>query len=453
MIVMMKAQKAVLSLFQNDYLIEQNDCLLYFQSFSDEQYSPINVDTPMKHSQYNIVKCHNHTYIIYNTLFNSMITLSKCEFQQYESMDFSELDIIENLVNNGFILPCFIDEYQRYEYYQNALKDMYNSVAHYTVSLTSKCNARCIYCYEEGIQQFDMCVETADRLAGVLCASEKLFDITWFGGEPLLKTDIIERITNTLKSNNKQFQAGIISNGSLLTDNIINKFSEWNIQWIQISIDGMKEEYLRRKCYYSNKTDIFDTLIENIGKLLNHNIHVDIRLNIDVENANDCIKVAEYLKKKYSSDLNLNVYPAFLSSEKYNTANNCERLKYFENIYDLYHPEEDLLTNIPKINACFFQQKDAFVIDTDGSILCCERDIGKQKTKISTVYDISTFENLNKPVYIIPEIKTCCKKCVYYPKCGGGCKALYGNLCKYDACFTERYKIEYLLNSMMNCLK
>lgn len=88
----------------------------------------------------------------------------------------------------------------------------------------------------------------------------------------------------------------------------------------------MKEEYLRRKCYYSNKTDIFDTLIENIGKLLNHNIHVDIRLNVDAKNVNYCIKVAEYLKKKYSSYLNLNVYPAFLSSEKYNTANNFDFL-------------------------------------------------------------------------------------------------------------------------------
>ena len=77
------------------------------------------------------------------------------------------------IADNVFILPCFIDEYQRYEYYQNTLKNMYNSVEHYTVSSTSKCNARCIYCYEEGIHQFDMCVETADRLAEVLCAFEK----------------------------------------------------------------------------------------------------------------------------------------------------------------------------------------------------------------------------------------------------------------------------------------
>lgn len=453
MIVMMQAQKAVLSLFQKDSLIRQEECLSYIRSFSDEKYQPINVDTPMKHSQYNIVKHYRKTYIIYNTLFSSMITLSENEFRQYENMDFSELDIVGKLVDNGFILPCFVDEYRRYEYYQGTLKNMYNSIAHYTVSLTSKCNARCIYCYEEGIEHFDMSVETADRFAEVLCASENPVDITWFGGEPLIKTDLIERITNILKSNKKQFQAGIISNGSLLTDDIIDKFSDWNISWIQISIDGMKEEYLRRKCYYSNRTDIFDILIENIGKLLNHGIYVNVRLNIDAYNAEDCVKVAEYLKEKYPDNSYLDVYPAFLSCENYSSENDCERLKYFEKIYDLYPPERNVLTSIPKISACFFQQSDAFVIDTDGSILCCDRDIGKQKTKISTVYDVPTFENFNKPEYLIPETRKRCTTCVYYPKCGGGCRAVYGNSCECDACFTERYKVEYLLNSMMNCLK
>lgn len=52
----------------------------------------------------------------------------------------------------------------------------------------------------------------------------KPIDITWFGGEPLLKTDLIERITNQLKANHKDFQAEIITNGSLLTDDILAKF-------------------------------------------------------------------------------------------------------------------------------------------------------------------------------------------------------------------------------------
>lgn len=181
-----------------------------------------------------------------------------------------------------------------------------------------------------------MSEETADRLAQVLCSSEKPIDITWFGGEPLLKTDLIERITNQLKANHKDFQAEIITNGSLLTDDILAKFPDWNIQWVQISIDGMEEEYLRRKCYYTPQPGIFDQLVENIGKLIDHEIPVDIRLNMDRKNADDCIKVTEYLQNKYPNNSYLNVYPAFLSGTECNKVTPSERACHFEKVYDRY---------------------------------------------------------------------------------------------------------------------
>ena len=60
---------------------------------------------------------------------------------------------------------------------------------------------------------------------------------------------------------------------------------------------------------------------------------------------------------------------------------------------------------------------------------------------------------LDKPEHLIPAIRERCKKCVYYPKCGGGCRAVYESSCECDACFMDRYKIEYLLNNIINCLK
>ena len=51
MIVVMKASKAVLSLFQKRDLLDLTDCVPYLENFSDAQYCPITVDVPMKHSQ------------------------------------------------------------------------------------------------------------------------------------------------------------------------------------------------------------------------------------------------------------------------------------------------------------------------------------------------------------------------------------------------------------------
>jgi len=250
MIVIMKAQKAVLSLFQKKQIIPEEQVWDYLRNFSETQYQPITVDVAMKHSIYNISRHKGRTYLLYNTLFNSMITMSDTEFEQYEKIQFSDLTLVEALTDNGFLLPEFIEEYQRYAYYQHLLNDQFQDYRHYTVALTSRCNARCIYCYEEGVPQYDMSLETAEKFTELLCKSEKQIDLTWFGGEPLLKTDLIQYITKTLHENNKSFDSGVITNGSLLTEDMIcRQFPEWGISWVQISLDGTKEEYLRRKCY------------------------------------------------------------------------------------------------------------------------------------------------------------------------------------------------------------
>ncbi len=452
MIVMMQAQKAVLSLFQQKALIPQEKVMSYLEHFSDEQYQPVTVDTPLKHSIYNIIKHKSRTYLMYNTLFNSMITLSDSEFEQYKEIQFSDLSLVGVLADHGFLLPAMIDEYQYYLYYQNILNsEALHAPAHCTIALTSKCNARCIYCYEEGVAQWDMTVETAEKTAEILCASEKPIAITWFGGEPLLKTDLIQRISEIIHAHGKEFKSGLITNGSLLTEEMIaNQFPEWRIEWVQISIDGMEEEYLRRKCYYHTTTDLFESLMSNIECLLNHKIFVNIRLNMDAENSESCITAAAYLKERFSNSSYLTAYPAFLSGDAYGIRDEAQRNAFSKRVYQLYPPENKILAEIPKINSCYFQQYGAFVIDTDGSVLCCERDIGRQKTKIASVQEISTLDDLKKPAHIFPETRKQCQVCAYYPKCLGGCAAVYHNACCYDACFMEKYKVEYLLNKIID---
>ena len=42
-----------------------------------------------------------------------------------------------------------------------------------------------------------------------------------------------------------------------------------------------------------------------------------------------------------------------------------------------------------------------------------------------------------------------CRECVYYPKCGGGCRAAYSFKNKYDACFMDRYKTDFWINKII----
>lgn len=451
MIVITQAQKSILSLFQRKNLISSEKCMKYLQHFTDDQYVSPNVDVPMKHSIYNIKKNNGRTYILYNTLFNSIITLSDLEFAQYENLEFTDLALLEPLVNNGFLLPSSVDEYKRYDYYKQILSNQLPTPKHYTVTLTSRCNARCTYCYEEGILKSDMSMETAQLFVQALLNSHEEINITWFGGEPLLKTDLISYISNTLTDHKKAFKAGIITNGSLLTQELIEtQFPIWNIEWVQITLDGMSEEYLKRKRYYDSNPRIFDTILENIEHLLSNKIWVNIRLNIDSVNRDECIKVARYMKDAFSDSSYLSVYPAFLYGTIDSLANENERIACASDIYALFPPEAHLLSSIPKVHPCFITQRHAIVIDTDGSVLACDGDIGRQFTKYADVHAITDFDNLEKPTSVIPKVREMCETCAYYPKCGGGCISTYGSSCPYDACFMERYQTEFLLNRLIH---
>lgn len=156
------------------------------------------------------------------------------------------------------------------------------------------------------------------------------------------------------------------------------------------------------------------------------------------------------MHERFSDFSYLIAYPAFLSGESYGMEDEQKRKSYSECIYQLYPPEHKLLTENPKVNSCYFQQNGAFVIDTDGSVLCCERDIGRQKTRITSIQDTVTLDDLKKPSHIFPRIRKQCQICAYYPKCLGGCAATYHHSCNYDACFMEKYKVEYLLNKIID---
>lgn len=449
MIVMMKANKGILHLFQRKDFMPFEECWNFLNTFTDDIIPPMSIGVPMKHSKYTIEKLKGRTYVLYNTLYNSMLTMSDTEFQQYRTLDFQELSLIEPLVDNGFLIPVYTDEFERYNYYKNGLLEFYPSFAHYTIALTTKCNARCFYCYEEGVCQKDMSLQTAEKLAELLLKTSREINLTWFGGEPLIKTDTIDVISRILNRNGKDFRSDIITNGSLLNEEIItDKFKEWHITHVQITIDGMEEEYLKRKNYYNSK-NVFDKILKNIDILVQNNILVSIRLNIDSDNNDECVKVTEFFKNRYSDNVNIVVYPSFLTGERNSINDMYSRTECLKSIYTIYEPEIAILTFQPKLEACFFEQTGAFVIDSDGSILCCDRDIGKQNTKISDIYSIQNFDDLQKPDSIIPKVRSECRKCVYYPKCGGGCRAAYSFKNKYDACFMDRYKTDFWINKIL----
>ena len=122
--------------------------------------------------------------------------------------------------------------------------------------LTENCNLRCTYCFEGGTRCVTkyMSKEVAFKTVDFLIQQAVEYDvdkikITFFGGEPMLCTDLMIDIMNyaeeKAKANGKDTQYSIITNGTIYNEKVERFLDVWREYKgrldIQLSIDGIPE--------------------------------------------------------------------------------------------------------------------------------------------------------------------------------------------------------------------
>jgi len=116
--------------------------------------------------------------------------------------------------------------------------------------ITEKCNFHCTHCYlnEDYIKQeldTEECFAVVDNYVD-FCKKTDIKqhrNITLTGGEPILKKDwwkILEYISK-YKKKGLIDRFYIMTNGSTVTDNIIKKYVDLGVNYMQISVEGMKK--------------------------------------------------------------------------------------------------------------------------------------------------------------------------------------------------------------------
>lgn len=105
----------------------------------------------------------------------------------------------------------------------------------YTLGLsvvpTLACNFSCHYCFEEHKRKVTMSEETEDVLVSFINThlETRELSLNWYGGEPLLAINTIERLLNKIAANVK-LKLGrhtLITNGYLVNDKVIEVFKKY----------------------------------------------------------------------------------------------------------------------------------------------------------------------------------------------------------------------------------
>ena len=294
---------------------------------------------------------------------------------------------------------------------------------------TSDCNARCFYCYELGQARRPMTEQTAQQTADYIIkhSGGEAVSIRWFGGEPLFNKPVINLIVNRLKAAGVKYTSKMYSNGYLLDAETVKEARDlWKLNHVQISIDGTEQTYNRAKAYIYRGVNAYERVMENIGHLLAAGIHVSIRTNIDMHNADDLERLAEELHERFEGNKHLRAYLHLLFEDNAKRAGACddhkrklliEKMRLIEDKLDGWgllrrHSFE------PKIKSgyCMTDNDGSVVIQPDGYITKCEhytdsQHVGHISRDGFDAEKIAYFKEKGTMVGAF------CRQCVKYPDC------------------------------------
>ena len=336
------------------------------------------------------------------------------------------------------------------------------------ITLGFDCNFNCKYCLQdEGYCQS----RVPEKSPGL---SQKLLNfldnynhenvrIRFWGGEPLLYLDSIKQI---VKRYGEKFKYGMVTNGSLLTEDIINYFEKNNITFA-VSHDGEATEYTRNTDVLKNKK------IKNL--LLNTSSFTNFSSVYSAANSNHR-KLFEFFQEQGFGDKNLQVDMMYntgdakkqielanIDEEKYAESLKEMFLTYKENVEKPASPEKEreweqvywMIERLGKrlsgkdeqyenvrvqCRAC----KTVLNLDYDGNVYICHNSTYKLGTVDST--DEEIFEQYKK--YLREKYTPKCKTCEIYEYCPGAC-LLLTEKGQEQYCKLRKIKVKLLLDFLM----
>jgi radical SAM protein with 4Fe4S-binding SPASM domain len=388
-----------------------------------------------KKSRYNyFVPYKDGQMIIYNFFSNYTSLFDTDTFTRYQNNELTENEQNE-LHKRGFLIDNDFDEFEKLK----ELRYKNNTNEHtklFRIWTTSACNARCFYCFEKDVKAETITPERCNDVIKYITEhinENDTLTIEWFGGEPLLNIPAIEKITKALKadcdSKNAKYSSLFISNGSLLTPEIIDKMeNEWYTRHIQITLDGSADAYNDIKNYYDPTKYNFDTVIKNIMLLKDSKLKTAIRINYTKDNYDDIIDLIDYIGPKLKDAKNVIAYVYPIWSNLNKDANNrfvsdVNADKNFVNIlkaivkYNLNSVKHIIRIN-RKYTSCQACNIGSSTILPNGDISKCSESFN---TLYGNVHDGITDEKGFKE-WSTREIEPECKDCIFMPICQNGCE-------------------------------
>jgi radical SAM protein with 4Fe4S-binding SPASM domain len=229
--------------------------------------------------------------------------------------------------------------------------------------------------------------------------------------EPLMDTDIFNKIKLIKKLSNGKISTVLVTNGSLLTDKKIEELIQSRVDEIIISLDAITEETFNKIRQGLN----FKKILKNIDNLINSDFKGDLSVSFVIQKNN----VSEIEKfKNYWKNKGVTIEATYLNNRSgdlnnfYNLSIKKNDITFFTSFKNKLQKRIIMGCHMPLIN---------FNILSNGDVILCCNDYSKKEilgnindSSIKEIWNSKRYQNIRELIYKnkYSEIPTCksCKK-------------------------------------------
>lgn len=390
----------------------------------------------------------NSSFVLKNTLSGDVIKVTPEHKKLLESLpEVSEEDLgvwqhDENIfTDTGMTIRTEEDENNKFLERMRTRREI-DVLATYLVT-TLGCNLACSYCFEKDVLNSDRMQE--DLYSSVLRWYQRKLElerfkraiIVLYGGKPLADQRglryFVPELNNLGQELNKPVEFELITNGVLLSRDIVGFLIQHNLRQVQITLDGPPVIHDSLRCMRGGQST-FWKIVENTESLFNSHCRVVLRVNLSKRSFGYTDDLLLLLRKrnwhKYIA-LTFGIVEDDFRDRKRKVLGTCSGCIGSEGeIADVYisavKEAKDLGFTTPEDfgeGPCMTSIGDAFVVGPDGSLYKCMEVVGRKEFSVGSIFDeVLSEEQLR---YENPEYLTQCleEKCTFLPLCAGGCRS------------------------------
>lgn len=391
---------------------------------------------------------------------NIIYEIDRKRYQNIETGKLHSVDM-EFLSSNNLLVENNIEEYHvELSRFNTMISD--SKRLDLVILVTNDCNFGCVYCYENysKFKLNDYNINDIINFINNMLETEKYNSvfINWFGGEPLLELNNIEKFSNLVKilchEKGVPYISSITTNGYSLNLDNFKKLLGLNVRYFQVTIDGDEESHneLRPlKSGYGSFDKIMKNLISIKNERLKNFFSINIRCNITKNTINNYYKLEEILRKNFLDDNRFKLTPFLVSDFGGNLVKKIENelmdnydminvngIANYNNIFDTPVQEE----------ICYVWKNGGFTIVPDRGVFKCSHfveECGDYNKNYLFNFDNIDYKRIKtvQDMIIKNNHAEKCVECKYMPFC-------YINTCPIKQSYKLKENCKITIKSMLD---